>query len=103
MKASEVLCAARKLIEKPENWTKGTFGFDASDDPKLKPANVGCAIGACRAVIYAYGHAAHYLDQDARRFGFQNAIAANDSPNTTHKQVLRAFDRCIKAAEAAGE
>lgn len=108
MKPSEMLRAACKLIEKPENWTKGMLGFGQL---RKLSSNIeqgrGCAVGACLAATENDSRAAQaaiaYLDRDAQHYGFKFATSANDADATTHKQVLWAFDRCIKAAEAAGE
>lgn len=103
MKPSEVLRAAHKSIERPENWVKHTFGFGRLRGIATTAQDCGCAVGACRAVFNGYGGAIRYLNRDAQRYGFKDAVTANDADTTTHKQVLRAFDRAIKAAEAAGK
>lgn len=92
----EILKAARKLIEKPENWTKGEY---------YRPTENGycyCAIGA---LAEAAG-----VDPDgevpgerelANALGSENlwkVVEFNDSH--THSEVLDLFSKAIAAAEA---
>lgn len=86
-----ILTAARKLIERPEQWAyrPGTYGwndreccvtaFQASElDAKLGLVALGRAIGAtCGAEI----------------------IDWNDAPERTHAEVLAAFDAAIAAEQ----
>lgn len=107
MKASKVLRKARKLIKREEHWIKSDIGFGRLRGVDAVHQECGCAMGACIAVASVTGDwaipAIEYLNLDAQHYGYINLMKANDDPATTHKQVLRAFDRAIKAAEAAGE
>lgn len=98
MKPSEVLRAARKLIERPENWCKqhrivdlpgGQFAY--------------CVLGA---IEHAPGGGV--LDQSPwhAKNWFARAIHSpsigewNDVSRRNHPEVLAAFDRAIALAEA---
>lgn len=91
-----VLIEARELIEKPENWHKGSC---FSDDKESM-----CAQGAIARVWLAarddrgYIGIWHFLD----RFVPAGRLASiyNDHPTTTHADVLALFDRAIAARRA---
>lgn len=96
MKPSEVLRAARKLVEDPALWARGT-GYD------------GCAL----CVSMAISEAAKVSGVCSADFIFARAIgvkdetagvyAWNDAPERTHAEVLEAFDRAIALAESEGK
>ena len=94
MTPAEVLRAARKLIERPENWVKGYF-ID-----HIPGCRRFCATGAIRQVSnWSYTQA----DTDARDYLARAAdteyiVAWNDQPNRTHVEVLAAFDAAIALA-----
>jgi hypothetical protein len=100
----EVLVAARKLIEKPENWCQHGYALADDDDgtsPLNKRAVKWCMAGAC---YRAAGRPVHFSDPDAikllERITSANWIPDwNDAPDRTHAEVLAAFDKAI--AEAA--
>jgi hypothetical protein len=96
---ADILRAARKRIEDPAHWTKGTFARD-SDGFAVKVesprAVCFCAIGA---VYAAFGKgdivgARDYLDGAA---GMRVVVDIND--HGTHADVLALFDRAIALAE----
>jgi hypothetical protein len=93
---------ARKLISKPERWTKGcsargidgTFRF-ASD----KDAVCFCAIGAidrCGGQGSASGAAIKAIE-----YGLPDIVDWNDHPRRKHIDVIRRFDRTIARLEGA--
>lgn len=91
MNTVDVLIAARKLIEKPENWCRETYETDSG---------AYCAVGAIsRAAVPDgdYGHALNVLEDVV---GHGNIEVWNDAH--THAEVLAAFDAAI-AAERAKE
>ena len=86
----DVLIAARKLIEKPENWIGA------------EPKDYGCAPYCSATAIWKIG--INRAAQNAYRLlcetmGVANAKDFNDAPGRTHTEVLAAFDKAI--AEAA--
>ena len=105
-KTADILRKARALIEKPENWAKGDLAYDGAGDPvepEHNEACAWCAVGAiCRVEnelrVFATGATASLsLNLNPPRI----VASFNDDPNTTHIDVLDAFDRAIAAEEAA--
>lgn len=102
---SEVLRAARALIDTPEKWCQGTQGRDRNglrDD--RNPVSL-CMVGACKVAAGVplptpYGDIAHIADFLARATGAITPAAFNDRNTTTHADVIAAFDRAIADAEA---
>jgi hypothetical protein len=93
MKAKDVLVAARKLIEKPENWAKHRFGLDEG---------ASCAMGAihraARELNMNTAECRFFLERAAKTFPY-GLEDWNDARRRTHKQVLSAFDRAIELAD----
>jgi len=102
MTALDVLKAARKRIDKPENWLQGEFartadGYlcESSTDPT---AAKWCMLGACNAS----GYDATELGRQVRRLlvdvtGVLSLTVFNDSH--THAEVLAVLDKAITLAE----
>lgn len=97
---AEILIEARKLIEKPENWTQGVDARDSRGiavDYDHGGAVCWCAAGAISRIgkmSDAVGDAERTM-RLAIGFGFISSF--NDS--RTHAEVLAAFDRAIEAAK----
>jgi hypothetical protein len=106
MTPREVLVAARKLIEKPEQWTQGWFAKTVSGEEvaSLDPrACRWCLEGACRRASGFVGDTYGDEFRPIRRLltdaiGGRHPQDFNDSSITTHAQVLAALDRAIEAA-----
>lgn len=106
---SDTLRAARKLIEKPENWCKGLNAADESGRfvPSVsKDAVRWCIVGALRATTGLGGHAirspaAEVLAKAVPDY-CTGPIDFNDALDTTHPMVLDLFDRAIAMEEADG-
>lgn len=102
MTVKEVLIAARKRIEKEENWAKNGAAFTKhgdrtqSDDPD---ATSWCALGA----VWVQDGADSGLMHDAIRAldiacdGYADDF--NDKRGTTHKDILDLFDKAIASCE----
>jgi len=109
MRPSKILEKAMEAIEHPKHWTKGHAARTSKGEmccTGYHDAVSFCAVGAVCRLNYLVPHrqlgiAIEYLHKDAKRYGYENAARANDDPKTTHKQVLEAFKRCIKAAKKA--
>lgn len=106
MKPSEVLRAARKLIERPENWTRGADARDVDGTPvwaahgDVEPV-CWCSTGALMRVTETgpeYHSGRGFLEQVISPWRF--IPQWNDAGNRTHPEVLAAFDRAIALAEA---
>jgi hypothetical protein len=93
MNTREVLIAARKLIERPENWVKEPHGYMDSRacvcaEEAIWRANSGAKHeGAVNALKDLVGDR-----------GPMTIINWNDAPERTHAEVLAAFDKAIEAA-----
>lgn len=101
--ALEILKEARAIIATPGKWTKGEFARDKEGNKVgicSPDASQFCAVGAINRIGRAAG------DVTFARAAFLEAEPAgvwfNDHPNTTHADVLAAFDRAIAKLEAEG-
>jgi hypothetical protein len=93
--AARLLAAARALIENEQNWVQGAY---------YTPDRKRCAVGALRAATQADWHGsgtkmeAHaLLLAVASERGFDKVETMND--NSTHAEVLAAFDAAIARAQ----
>lgn len=100
MKASEVLRAARKLIERPEQLCRHAYSIDAEGNAlpyeRRREAVAFCSAGAIIAVAEVDSREAALVH--IRSVMHDNIPAWSDSH--THPEVLAAFDRAIALAEA---
>lgn len=95
----DVLVAARKLIEKPENWTTCVLSRDVDGAPVSAFATRAfcwCSIGA---IIRAEGrgHESGACTLLAKAIGTDDITEFNDSH--AHPEVLAAFDKAIELAK----
>jgi hypothetical protein len=97
----QILIDARKLIEKPENWTQGTFARDAQGKAEYSCspyATCWCAVGALHKVCEDGEDLAEkawsFLNMHAGAYA--NAPYLNDTGK--HADVLAMFDRAIGVA-----
>jgi len=92
------LIAARKLIEKPENWCQWSLAKNIKGEPvKINDPTAFsfCIIGALDKIIgketpYSY----NYNERDLLFSVTSNPAVLNDS--STHKEVLETLDAVIK-------
>lgn len=91
MTVRDDLIAAKALIDTPEKWCQGTAtaGYGA----RL------CAIRAAGGARYRNKDAVAAL-KAALPIGEKSLPRFNDSPDTTHADVMALFDRAIEAAAA---
>jgi hypothetical protein len=91
MKASEVLMKAKALIGTPDKWCKGTYHSNSGGH---------CMIGSLFAIagtgITETHPSVQYLQYGCTTFIW----AFNDHPQTTHADVMAAFDKAIALALA---
>jgi hypothetical protein len=90
MKPKEILIQAKKLIQNPKNWCKGTFEVNSAY----------CAAGSLFAAgIDGWGsytgHPAYRALAKAMQVPIGEVCRFNDSH--THEEVLAAFDRAIES------
>ena len=98
--ARDALIAARKRIERPENWGKGMRGSGYGS----RSFDTCCAAEAIEDLKCGYSvryAAINYLKQAIRAKHLTTVVNWNDAKSRTHKQVLAAFDRAIELAGTA--
>ncbi len=109
MKPKEILIAARARIADPEHWIKGHMAEDTIGNEVCTDhvnAYRFCAVGALKSVLhkvvkthkrefklneYLSGKLMSYIESKE----FKGVPDFNDSPNTTHADVLAMFDKAI--------
>lgn len=97
MKPSDVIKAAYRLIEKPENWAQRML-YGTRDGHRCY-----CALGALSHVSCetpGFLTAVNTLHDDALEHGHASIEQANDS--STHEGVLRAFRRVYRKLKVEG-
>jgi hypothetical protein len=114
--ASETLKKAKEKIKSPYSWTKDSLVKGLYSDGTLRECHLDdeiaccwCSIGAVMAVVpdgssYEFtgnvARAVSILNDICRQEnGFNNVAVFNDSPDTTHQDVMEVFDRAIEVAE----
>ena len=108
--AAEILADERKFIEDPDGWTRGALARDANGRQVAtqSPNAVSfCAVGACRKAVHNAGYDnvflydGYYAVRDTldECTEFFDVINMNDRYDTTHEDVLKAFDCAIKKAK----
>lgn len=91
----EKMVLARALVEEPENWCQGTYARNDKGHPVLEdfPDSVCfCMAGACRLACANASLLHCALPYEQCHTSIPNF---NDSPTTTHADVLAVFDRAI--------
>lgn len=100
------LKAARRVIEKPENWTQGRLAKDSNGYEVCEASSTAvcfCAVGALRKVKYssfgsdsvAFSEVFEYL----RNFTPNSEPISYFNDSNPHSKVLELFDKAISAAE----
>lgn len=103
MKDSDILRAAKELINTPERWTKGCLARTQQGDPTIvddPDAVCFCMLGALAKVSQGQNHYTGEILYEELEEPISNF---NDDENTTHADVMAAFDRAIKLAEEQEE
>lgn len=101
MNTLQILIEARKLIEKPENWTRRNYAQNEFGQgvTTISPAACKfCAVGALKRVTAdSWEHSHLAWDMLDKAVG-QSITNFNDTH--THAEVLDAFSRAIESARA---
>lgn len=99
----EILKAARKLIEKPENWTQGemakTVDGYATGYSSEKACKFCIAGAMSRVDPFWFISLRHRLYKHVVARGYGTVEGFNDYPDRTHAEVLAFFDEAIAAEE----
>lgn len=96
----EVLIAARKKIEKPENWTQGTGAKDIEGryaDADSPEAVCWCSMGALYAVTASMPGTYYNQAYEALRDVINDSIAMFNDTHS-HADVIEIFDKAIANA-----
>lgn len=107
----KVLVSARKLLSDPAHWTRGDLAHDAagdSIDPRSEDAVCWCVMGAVQKFSLGAGYQGDALSLVYSVVGgiseFYDELNAvpefNDSPATTHTDILRVLDAAIERAQS---
>jgi hypothetical protein len=105
MTPHETLKAAKALIDSPERWTTRIYAIDANKNcvnTTDKAAVCRCSVGALGAVTPNYSEALRAMALVIPNTFHYNVVRFNDDPDTTHADVMAAFDRAIAATAPAG-
>lgn len=92
--AADILIAARKLIEKPENWSRKPICGAHCAQTAIR--NTVSCFDDCRPALQLFAEAAAIHDYTS----ITQIWAWNDALDRTHSEVLAAFDRAIELAIA---
>ena len=108
MKPSELLTKAKAVIADPKHWAQGFYAKDAKGQTLL-PCNPDavcwCSVGALEKVAYeedTYSTrfaATKCLFEVSAEYGYSGITDFND--NSSHKAVMKAWDRAIELAKEA--
>ena len=106
MKPSELLIKAKAVIADPKHWTQGWYAKTAkgqSTEPSAPRAVCWCSVGALEKVAYEentystrFGAMWYLLDVSVE-CGYTGISDFND--NSSHKVVMKAWDKAIKLAK----
>ncbi|MCA9340279.1 MAG: hypothetical protein KDA17_05175 [Candidatus Saccharibacteria bacterium] len=102
MKPSEVLLAAKGLIDAPEKWGKGSYHTVDDGDKYCSIGAIAMAYGgsACQpkllGLIPAYGYLSRAIEGN-------NVQLWNDADDRSWEEVMAAFDKAIALAQENGE
>lgn len=115
MKTSEIMRAAKDNLSNPEYWTKGWFATDFNGNCVSWDSTAACKWCISGALRLAAGDryenyqaGKEDVSKDARLlFIDANKLPLdiptfNDARETTHEDVMKAFDVAISAAEREG-
>jgi hypothetical protein len=105
MKTSEILSAAKKLIETPDKWTKGAFGRTSEGHyrqfpEEVKDAVCWCAGGAIKMIAPNFSDTELAWQMFERAVGIFSIPPWNDSEFRTHDEVMAGFDKAIALARS---
>lgn len=115
MKVSEILKAAKAVIEKPENWTQNFYakdaeGFDVMGNDSL--ATCFCSLGAIQKIVNYNDHPGHGTSPNEAKSAVEllnkvtkelsGMLMASFNDVATHDGVMEAWDKAIAQAEAKG-
>ena len=101
---ADLLRRAKAKIPTPETWTRGEFARDLGGKVvggASAHAVCWCAYGAIQAVAHESTLREDAEDAIASQVPSGYVADFNDAPETTHADVLAAFDRAIAAEESA--
>ena len=96
-----VLMGAKNRLSKPEQWIKNTAAVNKHGqqvETNSKEACAWCMIGALHKTSGEYQAAYNLLVKNLPA-GFATVSEFNDNPKTTHKDVIKVFNKTIRQAK----
>lgn len=108
MNTVDVLKAARDIISTPDKWTQRSYARAADNYPVavgMKDACKFCALGAVLKVSErTYAGPDDFapmaiLEGVAHQYHDMSVVGYNDSPNTSHQDIMELYDRAIQEAQ----
>ena len=104
MKSSEILVAAKALIEKPSNWTQKACARDYNGlevAPLSSEACSWCILGAVRKVTSDTNNEKVYEKVYENLYPFINEVLISEfNDRHSHSEILAVFDKGIAMALA---
>ena len=107
MKTKDILNKAKELISNPNHWAKGSYAFNKQGKEVSYESNDACqfcALGAINKVsssnplsLARYRAAVSLRKCLPKDFNYVDVF--NDSPTTSHEDVLKLFDMAINRLE----
>lgn len=101
MTPKEILIAARAKIEAPERWTQNVEARDINGYPvdlSSRAAVCWCSVGALNTVKSPYPQWLAAWNALWQAFGGKYGTITRHNDESTHAEVLAAFDRAIAVA-----
>lgn len=105
-KTSDILRAAKRLIDTPDKWCQGTIAKGKSGRPVLRDGGYAtsyCMVGAVGKAARAAKFDRPILPDVFTGLGEYHPGIWNDRGGRTHAEVMQAFDRAIALAESLGD
>ena len=96
--AKQILIDAKELISNPVKWTTRFWARNAAGKPITSYSPEACQWCSWGALMKVQaGGDINVAYQTLTDFMYGNIAAFNDSPNTTHADVMARFDRAIES------
>lgn len=111
MSVVEELKQVRDWLSDENHWTKGHYGFANGMPIIAMNAEATCLVGACQKVIGDFDqgwdlarNVISCIDRDIQSLSLDGKLLKfNDSPETTHSDIMRVLDCAIEKEELKDE
>ena len=100
-----LLMDAKALIQRPKNWTQRAYSRDAKGKQVGILSSEACRFCAEGTLLRVYDETEVY--QSVNRLlreliAPRGLVSFNDAPGTTHRDIMRLFNKAIRAAKEQG-